>query len=51
MGILGTVIGLAVLIAIVSALAPESFSDIDIDYETVKDVGHKILDTVNIWRV
>jgi hypothetical protein len=49
MGAIGTVIGVVALIVIVSAL-PDSLSDVEIDYATMKDVGIKIIDTINIWR-
>jgi len=49
MGIIGIVVGLGALVVIVSML-PESITGGDIDFETMKNVGYKIIDTINIWR-
>ena len=48
MGILGTVIGVIVLLSIGSAIYAEG--DTSLTIENAKDFGQKLLDTINIWR-
>ncbi len=48
MGIVWTMIGIAVLLSIVSTVYVDDNSQLTI--ENTKEFGHKILDTVELWR-
>jgi hypothetical protein len=48
MGIVWTMIGIAVLLSIVSTVYVDDNSQLTI--ENAKDFGYKILDTVDLWR-
>ncbi len=48
MGIVWTMIGIAVLLSIVSTIYADDNSQLTI--ENAKDFGYKILDTVDLWR-
>jgi len=49
MGIVFTLIGIVVLLSIASTIYVENNSELTI--ENAKEFGHKILDTVELWRV
>jgi len=49
MGIVVTLIGVIVLLSIVSTIYVDNNSELTI--ENAKEFGHKILDTVKLWRV
>jgi len=49
MGIVVTLIGVIVLLGIVSTIYVDNNSELTI--ENAKEFGHKILDTVELWRV
>ena len=49
MGIVLTLIGIVVLLSVASAIYVENNSQLTI--ENAKEFGHKILDTVELWRV
>ena len=48
MGILTTLIGIIIILGIVSTIYVEDNSQLTI--ENAKEFGHKILDTVELWR-
>ncbi len=48
MGVIVTLIGIVVLISIVSTIYVGDDSQLTI--ENAKEFGHKILDTVELWR-
>ena len=48
MGVIVTLIGIVVLISIVSTIYTTDDSQLTI--ENAKEFGHKILDTVELWR-
>jgi len=48
MGIVVTLIGVIVLLSIVSTIYVDNDSELTI--ENAKEFGHKILDTVELWR-
>jgi len=48
MGIVITLIGIIVILSIVSAIYVDNNSELTI--ENAKEFGHKILDTVELWR-
>ena len=48
MGIVVTLIGVIVLLGIVSTIYVDNNSELTI--ENAKEFGHKILDTVELWR-
>jgi len=48
MGIVWTLIGIVVILSIVSTIYVEDSSQLTI--ENAKEFGHKILDTVELWR-
>jgi len=48
MGIVVTLIGVIVLLGIVSTIYVDNNSELTI--ENAKEFGHKILDTVKLWR-
>ena len=49
MGLVLTVIGIIVLFSIVSTIYVDDNSQLT--FENAKEFGHKILDTVELWRV
>jgi len=49
MGIIMTLIGIAVLLGIASTVYVDN--DLELTIENGKEFGHKILDTVEIWRM
>ncbi|MBC8502944.1 MAG: hypothetical protein H8D35_07490 [Nitrosopumilus sp.] len=49
MGTFLTLIGIIVILSIVSTIYVEDNSQLTI--ENAKEFGHKILDTVDLWRV
>ena len=49
MGIIWTMIGIAVLLSMISTIYVDDSSELTI--ENAKEFGHKILDTVELWRV
>ena len=49
MGIVVTLIGIVILLIIASTIYVENNSELTI--ENAKEFGHKILDTVELWRV
>ena len=49
MGMIITLIGIIVILSIVSTIYVDDNSDLTI--ENAKEFGHKILDTVELWRV
>jgi len=49
MGIVVTLIGIIVILSIVSTIYVDNNSELTI--ENAKEFGHKILDTVELWRV
>ena len=48
MGIIITLIGIVVLLSVVSTIYVDDNSQLTI--ENAKEFGHKILDTVELWR-
>jgi len=48
MGIIITLIGIVILFSIVSTIYVEDDSQLTID--NAKEIGHKILDTIQLWR-
>ncbi len=48
MGMIITLIGVIVLLSIVSTIYVDNNSELTI--ENAKEFGHKILDTVELWR-
>ena len=48
MGFVVTLIGIVVILSIVSAIYVDDNSQLTI--ENAKEFGHKILDTVELWR-
>jgi len=48
MGIVITLIGIVVLLSIASTIYVDNNSELTI--ENAKEFGHKILDTVELWR-
>ena len=48
MGIVFTLIGIVVVLSIVSTIYVDDNSELTI--ENAKEFGHKILDTVELWR-
>jgi len=48
MGLVVTLIGIIVLFSIVSTIYVDNNSELTI--ENAKEFGHKILDTVELWR-
>ena len=49
MGMIITLIGIVVILSIVSTIYVDNDSELTI--ENAKEFGHKILDTVKLWRV
>ena len=49
MGLVVTLIGIVVILSVVSTIYVDNNSELTI--ENAKEFGHKILDTVNLWRV
>jgi len=49
MGTIITLIGVVVILSIVSTIYVDNNSELTI--ENAKEFGHKILDTVKLWRV
>ena len=49
MGMIITLIGIVVIFSIVSTIYVDNNSELTI--ENAKEFGHKILDTVELWRV
>jgi len=48
MGIIVTLIGIVVILSIISTIYVDDNSELTI--ENAKEFGHKILDTVELWR-
>jgi len=48
MGVIITLIGIVVILGIVSTIYVDNNSELTI--ENAKEFGHKILDTVELWR-
>ena len=49
MGMIITLVGVIIILSIVSTIYVDNNSELTI--ENAKEFGHKILDTVNLWRV